>query len=283
MNGLIPDGQEYDESMLSTKNKASSGPARMGPLGNWPLVKEALLSYHRIYGHYNIPCQFVIPSMSLDWPESVWDLKLGTIVRDMRSKDSYRDQRGELEDMGFDFQTTRDRQYEVTKIALNTYMHLMGDMDVPVLFRVPENDLSWPEITWGLKLGNIAAHIRSLERFKKHRDELMKMGFPFHSKSKKVGWHKLCIALLRYKEIHGNLLVPFTYVIPSKSTDWPKNTWGMKLGFQVGGIRCQNYYKEHHAELAAMGFVFQVRRKRNSVKSNNKFVDSLEGGMNTMR
>ena len=241
--------------------------------GNWQLVKSALLCYQQHFGNFSIPSQFEIPSNSSDWPESVWGLKLGTVVRDIRTKGSFKDYREELEEMNFDYQTPSEREFGITKTALTAYLHLMGDLEVPTTFKIPENDPSWPQITWGLKLGQRAKHIRHTRLFKAHRDELIKMGFPF-TMSKAYGWHRINLAFIRYKEIYGHLLIPFTFAVPLKSDDWPKNTWGMKLGHQVDSIRRRKQYKKHHPELEAMGFVFQVRRKRRP--NGSKLRDNVE-------
>jgi hypothetical protein len=44
-----------------------------------------------------------------------------------------------------------------------------------------------------------------------------------------------CLALITYKEIKGDLLVPSRFV-PSDNDAWPEQLRGMKLGITVDGI-----------------------------------------------
>jgi hypothetical protein len=36
-------------------------------------------------------------------------------------------------------------------------------------------------------------------------------------------------ALLRYKEINGDLMIKKRFIIPTESLEWPEEVWGMKL------------------------------------------------------
>ena len=43
-------------------------------------------------------------------------------------------------------------------------------------------------------------------------------------------------ALLKYKEVHGHMHVPFRFVVPSDE-QWPQEMWEMMLGKMVSEIR----------------------------------------------
>ena len=37
-------------------------------------------------------------------------------------------------------------------------------------------------------------------------------------------------SLQAYKQVHGDLLVPFRFVVPAGDGNYPQETWGAKLG-----------------------------------------------------
>ena len=250
-----------DDKSSSNTSIVNSEPAtkQRTPRRSWETVKEMLLRYKEINGNLLIPANFRIPIDSPDWPESMWGTWLGHVVNAIRSRGSYGGNKEELEAMGFWFGKSRNEMFESVKSALLVYLKLHGDFNVPTDFKVPMNNPLWPEDTWGMSLGHRANTIRRNEAYTAHRPELIALGFTYDSKSNVVGWHKLRLALLTYKSIFGNLLVPYTFTVPSKTDMWPKSTWGIRLGYRVCGIRSHNFYKEHRDEMVEMGFVFGVR------------------------
>jgi hypothetical protein len=71
-----------------------------------------------------------------------------------------------------------------------------------------------------------------------------------------VGWAKVKAALLTYKRLAGNLLVPRPFVVPHNHPKWPESTWGINLGRVTGSIRNDGSFKNHKQELVDMGFDF---------------------------
>ena len=63
-------------------------------------------------------------------------------------------------------------------------------------------------------------------------------------------------ALLAYKKLHHNLLVPHRFTIPEGDPNYPKEVWGMRLGKMVNKIRRARHYEEHKKELLGMSFDF---------------------------
>ena len=47
---------------------------------------------------------------------------------------------------------------------------------------------------------------------------------------KVYGFDIVFSALLRYREIYGDLIISQRFSVPSDSVDWPVNVWNMKLG-----------------------------------------------------
>ena len=72
-------------------------------------------------------------------------------------------------------------------------------------------------------------------------------------------------ALKAYLEVHGDLLVPYAFVVPHGDKRWPEQCWEMKLGRNVKEIRSRQHFVKDHperrAQLDAMGpgFVWRVR------------------------
>eukprot|EP00596_Hydrurales_sp_CCMP1899_P009538 CAMPEP_0119047356 /NCGR_PEP_ID=MMETSP1177-20130426/52740_1 /TAXON_ID=2985 /ORGANISM="Ochromonas sp, Strain CCMP1899" /LENGTH=167 /DNA_ID=CAMNT_0007021869 /DNA_START=97 /DNA_END=597 /DNA_ORIENTATION=- len=67
-------------------------------------------------------------------------------------------------------------------------------------------------------------------------------------------------ALMRYKEIHGDMIVPSLFVISDNSSEFPKEVWKMKLGFIVNHIRCRNDHGDMRDELIALGFDYTSQK-----------------------
>jgi Helicase associated domain len=90
------------------------------------------------------------------------------------------------------------------------------------------------------------------------------MGFDFKRRINYGVWDTTRQALQVYKDLHGHLLVPQVFVIPTDDPKWPEQIRGLKLGEIVSGIRTKGYYQNYKDELQEMGFCFE--RLRNRVK-----------------
>ena len=110
-----------------------------------------------------------------------------------------------------------------------------------------------------MKLGWRVDGIRSQERYVKdhpeRRAELDAMGFVWDDWERR--WEEVHAALRAYQEVHGDLEVPFAFVVPSEAP-WAEEAWGMKLGWKVSDIRRRGDFvredPERRAELDALGF-----------------------------
>ena len=225
----------------------------------WETVKTALLVHQQIYGSMKPKLVFTVPINSSDWPETTWGLKLGKIAESIRRQRSfYRSHKPELEEIGFEFEDTKEVTFAMIKLGMETYLHVHGDLLVPHRFVIPE-DPQWPSELWGFNLGVKLKTIKSLNTYASHRDELIAMGFSYETRSRAIGWHRLRVALNAYKSIYGNLSVPVSFRVPLKSVEWPKTAWGIRLGCIVNGIRSHGAYIIHRPELEAMGFIYSIR------------------------
>ena len=120
-----------------------------------------------------------------------------------------------------------------------------------------------------MRLGNVVNSIRHRGHYLKGEDAaerrawLDEMGFVWDEFERR--WEDAKSALTTYKEVHGNLLVPVAFVVPS-SAPWAEEMWGMRLGSVVDTIRSQGHYlrgedaEVRRAWLDGMGFVWRARR-----------------------
>jgi hypothetical protein len=150
--------------------------------------------------------------------------------------------------------------------SLLAYQEVHGDLQVLNAFVVP-SEAPWPQEAWGLKLGVRVNKIRSQENYVKHhperRAELDALGFVWDDMERR--WEEVHAALLAYKEVHGDLQVPYVFVVPSEAP-WPEEAWGMKLGQRVDKIRNAEQHVKHQperrAELDSLGFVWDDLARR---------------------
>ena len=246
----------------------------------WENVKRALLAYKSFHGDLLVPVSFVIPE-NADWPEDLWGMNLGLTVNSIRNQGTYSTHRAELEEMGFDFDSqSTGRGWENVKRALLAYKSFHGDLLVRQGFVIPEN-ADWPEDLWGMKLGFAVYNIRNTGAYSAYRAQLEEMGFDFNPQRIVHGWENVKRALLKYKSLRGDLLVPYRFVIP-ENAHWPEDLWGMKLGVTVNNIRNKGIYSTHRAELEGMGFDFDSQSTAHgweNVKHASLAFKSLRGDL----
>ncbi|KDO24572.1 hypothetical protein SPRG_20895 [Saprolegnia parasitica CBS 223.65] len=68
-------------------------------------------------------------------------------------------------------------------------------------------------------------------------------------------WTLTLTALETFKALHGHLLVPGQYVIPH-SAPFPRDVWGMQLGYTVDNLRRRAISADRRDDLDAIGFVW---------------------------
>ena len=79
-------------------------------------------------------------------------------------------------------------------------------------------------------------------------------------------WQRILKSLHVYKELHGDLEVPYDFVVPSEAP-WPEDAWGITLGTRLADIRSTGecYVKDRPdrvAELNRMGFIWDVNEEQ---------------------
>jgi hypothetical protein len=172
---------------------------------------------------------------------------------------NYADQRDDLLKIGFSFDPFQSKYYLV-KVALIRYRELKGDMLVPRQFVIPEGDDKWHRNIWGMKLGTVVYNIRGGSSYADQREDLLSIGFCFDALQARYDILKQ--ALLRYKEINGDMLVPKSFEVPTDNDTWPSDLWGMKLGVAVYNIRGRKgSFSDKREDLLSMGFVYNIHKR----------------------
>ena len=230
----------------------------------WERALSALRAFHAEEGDLSVPRRYVVPGEA-PWPAEAWGLKLGVLVNNIRSEEQYvkgrPERRAELDELDFVWDA-REWRWEHVLMALCGYGGVHGDLLVPQSFCVPAA-APWPEETWGLRLGACVNNIRGSERFVKthpeRREALDALGFVWNCQEWR--WREVLAALRAYREAHGDLAVPRSFVVPARPP-WPEATWGLKLGHRLVNIRASELYvrerPERRAALDELGMCWQL-------------------------
>jgi len=162
-----------------------------------------------------------------------------------------------------------DLPYSSTIQALRQYYKLHGDLVMPRRYCVPENE-AYPREWHGIDLASTVYDMKWWQKHVKQKPdrvaELGKMGFLWERLQPE--WNLVLEALVTYKLLHGAVLVPGSFVVPTRENDWPIATWGLPLGNCVYRIRNRgdflkgdNVASRRH-QLDGLGFVWDVQEHR---------------------
>jgi hypothetical protein len=221
-------------------------------------------------------------------------MKLGLKVGSIRETGLYinasQKRREQLENLGFvwslrapaDTSITFDQIYDALAVY-RAEIKPTGPLTVPTEFSVPDAE-PWPENTRGLPLGRSIKQLRTKAYLKKNpgaEEKLKQIGFETHKKlsANDKRFQAVYLALERYKETYGDLLVPQPFVVPADSSEWPEESWGLRLGARVNAIRSQGTFIKNNSErqdmLDALGFVWTPPEKDNR-KRGRKTLDQID-------
>jgi len=259
----------------------------------WRAVFLTLKLYKAAFGDLKVPSKFVVPS-STPWPEPAWGMKLGQKVGSIRETGLYisksQKRREQLQKLGFvwtvrasaDNSITFDQIYDALTVY-RTEIKPSGPLTVPTDFSVPDAE-PWPENTRGLPLGKSIKQLKSkayLEDNPGAEEKLQQIGFETGKKmsANDKRFQAVYVALERYKETYGDLLVPQPFVVPTDSSEWPEESWGLRLGARVNAIRNQGTFIKNNSErqdkLDALGFVWTPPEKE-ARKRGRKTLDQID-------
>ncbi|KAE9353459.1 hypothetical protein PR003_g3860 [Phytophthora rubi] len=263
-------------------------------------VKPSLVTFLELKKHLMVPIAFVVPRGDEAWPRAAWGYPLGKYAAWLRKRwrDGGNfgldpTQRKELDEMPFAWDWSQykwdrfvlpalRRFYELnghTDVAgfvwdfyehqwsdrimpaLETFQRLKGHCRVPNSFVVP-SDENWPIESWDLRIGSVVSGIRSQgiysTQVSRDKTRLEELGFVWDFYEHQ--WSdRIMPALETFQRLKGHCRVPKTFVVPSDE-NWPMESWDLRIGTVVSGIRSQGNYSTQvtrdKARLEELGFVW---------------------------
>ncbi|EQC36650.1 hypothetical protein SDRG_06087 [Saprolegnia diclina VS20] len=158
--------------------------------------------------------------------------------------------------MSYKMSLATQEQYANVAHALHELTAATSDYTCPPrgVFLVP-NEAPWPAEARGREL--YFSHFRMAYR-RNHlaldivatMDDIRFVWNPWAHR-----WLLTLAALDTFKALHGHLLVPSLYVIPH-SAPYPRDVWGLQLGYAVDNLRRRSMSADRRDDLDAMGFVW---------------------------
>jgi hypothetical protein len=133
---------------------------------------------------FTIPRNFIVPADDERWPESTWGMDLGAQLSKIRCGGHHPLLRAPLLKLGLNLNRLPRFKIHVIVEAVIAYRKLHVAPSgaplpflIPQKFVVPSDDPRWPAMTWGLKLGQITASMRSKGFYPAFHNRLKKEGF----------------------------------------------------------------------------------------------------------
>lgn len=235
----------------------------------WVIVMRGLRTYKQIYGDTRVPVKFIVPNES-PWDPVCRNDLLGVRVSTMRSTGRYVKKnparKAELDALGFEWavrgivgsEKTRIEEERFDKVVhtIQLYQQLHGrDATLPSDFIVP-SEPPWPEYLHDFTAGYFVSQMLTTHTMLTDRPDRMealeKLGYTLakiqtNADTADAQFAAIYSALVVYKQIFGDLLVPHKFRVPAEEP-WPAETWGMHLGVRVTLVRTQGKYVKNDAE-----------------------------------
>jgi len=185
----------------------------------------------------------------------------------------------------------RDLSYDSALLALEAYHKENGDLAIPGRFIVPATD-EYPEEWHGVKL---ASTIYTMKWWQKHiaqnKDrvaQLSNLGFIWERLQ--PTWNLFMEGMVNYRNIHGNVLVPASFVVPRNDDNWHMACWDLPLGSFVQQVRLRHDFLtgensvQRKNQLDRVGFVWDVSEyKFTRLLRAIKHFDRLDGKSSSTR
>jgi len=165
-----------------------------------------------------------------------------------------------------------DLSYDSAIRCLRAYHALHGDLAIPRRYIVPTSDIvvttndkiDFPQEWHGRYLAETVYKMRWWQRHVRSQSqrvaELNELGFIWERLQSE--WNLVVEALLTYKNVYGDLMVPLSFIVPHGDEYWPAATWGIGLGNIVYRIRSRQGFvagnPERIDQLNGMDFVWDV-------------------------
>ena len=157
--------------------------------------------------------------------------------------------------------------YTCTVRALRVFHALHGHLVLPYKYTVPE-EAGYPDEWVGYDLAGTVYDMNWWLGYVRNRpervNELNALGFIWGRLQPK--WNLVVEALVHYRMLHDNIDVPYRFVVPRDSGDWPPAVWSLPLGGIVARIRRRGDFIKRsfkrRQQLDRMGFVWNNRENK---------------------
>lgn len=220
---------------------------------------SALREYARKFGMMHVPRNYTFSATDESLQEELRGFSLYTeanLWRRLKTRRLlHRQDVVELTELGFEWDI-RQAQYLTRKHQLTVYKDIYGDLNVPSLFRVPENAPKWPEPYWKLPLGSSVADMRRPKRalFRQHLGDMAKdLSLDISPRIGQRDADSMLTALRAYRAKHGNdAHIPQNYSVPD-TEEWPILARNVKLGQIVKNFKYKKIYWKHREVLRSLG------------------------------
>ncbi|TMW61567.1 hypothetical protein Poli38472_012758 [Pythium oligandrum] len=174
------------------------------------------------------------------------------------------------------------RKFKLLTPAMQAFIAARGHCVVPFHYPIPSSDaksssrvdtdgkekgsiVDWPEETRGLNLGRtlhaFVTNERHQERYPHVVTSLRAIGVPIGVDWQQYVWEKVVMTAIKtFYALEGHSIVPIAFVIPWNDSQWPRETWGYRLGWKVSDIRHEPEVLDEQAlvDLERMEFSFDV-------------------------
>jgi hypothetical protein len=215
-------------------------------------------------GDLLIPTDFIVPNDDNKWSKKYHGFKLGRLVSNIRMDINLeigafdKDDIQKLVELGFPFSHHEANRKGIV-LAFKTFNEKFGHLNVVQDFKIDRDDLSWPQETRGIALGETLHSIRNMNCHKAIHKDLIELGLDLSQQIASPDFERVFKALSDYKAVHGDVLVPQRFVVPRGDAAYSENAWGLKLGANLSQIRVDGAYSEHRDRLEALGVNFEVK------------------------
>jgi len=153
--------------------------------------------------------------------------------------------------------------------ALRVYHEKHSHLVMPRKYVIEKGE-GYPQEWHGIDLAGTVYDMRWWSRHVQEQPErvteLNKLGFVWERLQPE--WNLILEALITYRTLHDDLLVPSKFVVPFGDTQWSRSTWSISLGKAVYRIRSRGDFLrgpnaiKRRQQLEALGFVWDVQEHR---------------------
>jgi hypothetical protein len=255
--------------MVQTYLEMNPGTNEIEEEEDWNAVIAAFEMYKAAYGDLKISIRFVVPGMP-PWPKNTRGMELGKLADDIRNTGKFIEtndaavnssRRQLLDRLGFAWSLRSDdgAPADDQAIQIDPIVEAIQASEQPDSLPVELESKTEPDIA-------------ALEA------EALRVGES--ASANDIRFQKVYVALATYKKLFGDLLVPQPFVVPKASSDWPEETWGLRLGARVNAIRSQGTFVNNNPArkdlLDAIGFVWSPPKERRRGRKPRMQPDDLE-------